>query len=75
MGGVSKTQNECLRLVSETKILGSGEVLQKQGLTMITDVVIIVLIEVLWTYGFLNDFQNVKTLCLFYSIGHCGIHR
>ena len=49
MWGVSKTQNECLRLISETKILESGEVLQKQGLTMISDLVIIVLIEVLWT--------------------------
>ena len=46
---MSKTQNECLRLVSETKISGSGDVLQKQGLTMISDLVIIVLIEVLWT--------------------------
>ena len=50
MWGVSKTQNECLRLVSETKISGSGEVLQKQGLTMISDLVIIALIEVLWTW-------------------------
>ena len=50
MWGVSKTQNECLRLVLETKILESGEVLQKQGLTMISDLVIIVLKEVLWIW-------------------------
>lgn len=46
---------------------------------MISDLVTIVLIECCGleelTYSFLNDFQNVKTLCLFYSIGHCGIHR